>query len=401
MTSGKSPANLHVTRSEDDKSDIATCARNAFEGSPLAIAATEGPHHIVRYVSPAFCRICRTPDSAMLGLPYEEAVPTAHKDGCIALLDRVYQTGRSESLDRCVHISENYEKIYWSYSVWAIREPGKQPTGLMLKMSDVTARVQADRELEDTQTAIREVNQALILAVINQQEFADVAMEAQKELAASQLRIAEQDRLSAVTEERSMLAREIHDTLAQTFTSILMQVRLAQRISKTRPAEAWAIIESVSDVAQQGLTEARRSIWALQPETSDFSDLPGALATAVQRLSSGTSVQMLLATTGEPRPLPPFVGMNLLRIAQEAMSNALAHANAQIVSVELAMEADRVVLHIQDDGRGIDLMGKSERDGFGLIAMRQRAERLGGHLTISSRPGLGTEITAVAPLPTP
>lgn len=202
---------------------------------------------------------------------------------------------------------------------------------------------------------------------------------------------------AAVLEERTRIAREIHDTLAQTFSGILLELGVAQRLQSTRPEDAWAIVDHVRELAQTGLTEARRSVWALQPSAEQDSDLVGALRRIVRPISVDESVQTELQIHGTPRPLPADVGRNLLRIAQEALSNALRHARAQIIWIDVTYEPERILLRIQDDGRGIWPMHEGG-GGFGLISMRQRAERLGGEMVIESRPGRGTEIAVDVPL---
>lgn len=210
--------------------------------------------------------------------------------------------------------------------------------------------------------------------------------------------LAEQSRQAAVLEERNRLAREIHDTLSQVFTGILLQLRLAQRVFLQRPEEAWGLVQRASELVQQGLDETRRSVWALQPEAPEYRDLVGTLSRAVECMAPETAAQMELHIQGTPRALPPDVGMNLLRIGQEALTNALRHGQAQIVWIGLAFDDDRVQLRIQDDGQGFHLARQAEGGGFGLIGMRQRAERLGGQLTIASQPGRGTEVAVSVPI---
>jgi len=224
------------------------------------------------------------------------------------------------------------------------------------------------------------------------------ALAQQAVLALQWTRLAEQSRQAAVLAERNRIAREIHDTLAQVFTGILLQLRVARRIVQQQPEEAWSLIEHVGELAQQGLAEARRSVWALQPEALEYSDLVRTLSRTVERMASETAAQMELHIHGTPRALPPDVGMNLLRIGQEALSNALQHGQARIVWIELTFEAERVYLRVQDDGQGFDLTHQADGGGFGLIVMGQRAWRLGGQLTIASQPGRGTEVAVSVPV---
>ena len=239
-----------------------------------------------------------------------------------------------------------------------------------------------------------EVNQALVIANINQQELAEQAIVAQLLLQESQKR----ESKAAVLEERNRLACEIHDTLAQAFTGILIQLGVAQRIVKQQPEEAWNLITSVSELARQGLAEARRSVWALQPNALEYSDLASTLPHTITQMTSDTPLHGEIHIHGTPRSLPSDVGMNLLRITQEALNNTIRHAHAQNVFVELSFDAAWVRLCIQDDGQGFDLQYQQEGGGFGLIGMRQRVERIGGKLTLTSLPGRGTEVAVAAPI---
>ena len=127
-------------------------------------------------------------------------------------------------------------------------------------------------------------------------------------------------------------------------------------------------------------------MWDLQPEAMEYRDVAGTLTKYVERMKPTSSVHMELQVHGRTRELPPSVGMDLVRIGQEAITNALRHANAQIIHLDLSFEARRVVLRVQDDGKGFDVNHQPDRVGFGLIGMSQRAERLGGKLTIVSQP---------------
>jgi signal transduction histidine kinase len=209
--------------------------------------------------------------------------------------------------------------------------------------------------------------------------------------------LAEQSRQAAVLEERNRIAREIHDTLAQAFTGILIQLGVARRIVSQQPEEAWELVGRVEQLARQGLAEARRSVWALQPQATEYRDLATALPHAVEQLISSTPVRAHVSVHGTPRPLPADVGMNLLRIGQEAVNNTLRHAHAHELFIALTFDDDQVRLCIRDDGQGFDLRQQEEGGGFGLIGMRQRAERIGGQLTLSSEPGQGTEVAVTAP----
>ena len=220
-----------------------------------------------------------------------------------------------------------------------------------------------------------------------------VALAKQASLAMQLTDLANKSRSTAILEERNRLAREIHDTLAQTFTGISLQVGVAQRILNQEPAEALNLMERVGDLAREGLTEARRSVWALCPEALEYNNLPEALSRSVEQVTIGTSVKTEVSIQGTPRSLSPEISLNLLRIAQEALTNALKYALAQFILIELSFTPITVKLRVRDDGRGFNLKHQTEGSGFGLIGMRQRTEKLGGKLQIFTQPGEGTEIT--------
>jgi signal transduction histidine kinase len=204
--------------------------------------------------------------------------------------------------------------------------------------------------------------------------------------------LAEQSRQTAVREERNRLACEIHDALAQHFAGILLQIGLAQRLVRQQPEEAWRLVVQAGVLARSAVEEARQSVWALQPDAPFFSNLASSLPVTIAQMTAETSVSGEVKIYGTPRLLPPDVGMNLLRIGQEAVKNAIRHARAQHIFVELAFETTHVRLCVQDDGLGFDPQSQEESGGFGLTAMRQRAQRFHGSLTINSQPGQGTEI---------
>ena len=224
------------------------------------------------------------------------------------------------------------------------------------------------------------------------------ALAQQAVLAIQLTRLAEHRRKAAVLEERNRIAREIHDTLAQSFTGILLQLRVAQRIADQDPEESKLLIEHVTDLAHDGLLAARRSVWDLQPESLEYIDIFSALKRYVARLDPDSGAKLEVHVLGTPRDVPPSIGMDFVRIAQEAIANALRHARATTIIVDVVFKDDRITLCVQDDGKGFDLERHAESAGFGIIGMNQRAERLGGRLTVTTSPGNGTEVAIAAPI---
>ena len=145
---------------------------------------------------------------------------------------------------------------------------------------------------------------------------------------------------------------------------------------------------------RHGIAEARRYVWELRSPILDHNDLPTALSETARRLTADTTVEARVQVSGTFRPLTQLVEDNLLRIGQEAINNAVKHAQARHIYVNLVFDARRVQLKVGDDGCGFDsqVARNGASDHFGLIGMRERVEQIGGSLTINSRNGSGTEI---------
>jgi signal transduction histidine kinase len=217
--------------------------------------------------------------------------------------------------------------------------------------------------------------------------------------ATNEWRRAEQEQENRVLQERNRMAREIHDTLAHGLTGIIVQLEAAEDTLHEDPDAAEGHIGRARDLARSSLAEARRSVQALRPQLLEHLDLPSALTRYVAQMTEGTGILARFVLEGAPRGLSPDAEDNLLRIALEAVTNALRHARAHEILVTLTFEATRVRLSVTDDGRGFVPHASATRAGFGLAGMWERAERIGGVFTLASRPGKGTEITVVIPLP--
>ncbi|MEM1369192.1 MAG: GAF domain-containing sensor histidine kinase [Cyanobacteria bacterium P01_H01_bin.15] len=202
-------------------------------------------------------------------------------------------------------------------------------------------------------------------------------------------------------EERSRLAGEIHDTLAQTFTGISVQLELAQYLigqsaKESDRAEVVSTLERISSLAQTGLAEARRSVWSLYPATQDYTKLAEHLADCIATLAQGTDLNTQISLKGEPYPINYFVGKNLLRIGQEAITNTFRHAQATELWIELIYAPNQVCLQVRDNGCGF--VPQAQAEGFGLVSISERVDRIGGQLRITTQPGQGTEIFVQVPL---
>jgi len=201
-------------------------------------------------------------------------------------------------------------------------------------------------------------------------------------------------------EERNRIASDIHDTLAQAFTGISLQLEVAKPLIYQEPNTVEQILQHISQLAKNGLDEARRSVWALYPPEAEYANLAQMLYDSVEQMSRNTSIALEVNIVGSPCPLSPYIGMNLLRIGQEALTNALKHSQAQTVLIELTYTADLVVLSIRDDGRGFTPPKDMDNlnGGFGLVGMYERCDRINALLNILSEPGQGTQILVESPL---
>lgn len=218
----------------------------------------------------------------------------------------------------------------------------------------------------------------------------------QAAVAIENARLYEQGRTLAVAEERNRMAREIHDTLAQGFTGILLQLQVAESLLDGDEPEARARLQRAQDLARSSLREARRSVWNLRPSTLQGRTLPEALRDYLGEWRGHTGIGTNLILLGDERPLAPATEETLLRVAQESLNNAYKHARAGGVEVTLAIEPDRVRLRVCDDGVGLgELARPSDGGGFGLVSMRERAQRLGGTLEVESTPGQGTCVQVI------
>jgi PAS domain S-box-containing protein len=201
---------------------------------------------------------------------------------------------------------------------------------------------------------------------------------------------------ASILEERNRMAREIHDTLAQTFTGILAQVGAANQVLADDLEATQAHLDLIKELARTGLTEARRSVIALRPQLLEEGSLQSALHRLVTQIrAAANDTTLYYEIKGAVYVLPPEVESNLLRIGQEALTNAIKHANADEIRVELIYESDRFVLCVKDDGQGFGVGSIPSSEGFGLLGMSERAERINAQLTIASQPGQGTEIVVV------
>jgi signal transduction histidine kinase len=206
---------------------------------------------------------------------------------------------------------------------------------------------------------------------------------------------------AAVLAERNRIGQEIHDGLAQGFTGILMQLGAAEEAISdcARSSPLPSILTRIRDLAKEGLTEARRSVMALRPEQSRRIGLEFALRQLAERSTVDGRVECLFEGGMSGDGLAPEHQHELLRIAQEAVSNAMRHAHPSSVRIGLQEGPTMWVLTVTDDGRGMEELSQYAAQGFGLTNMRERASAIGGQWRVHSKLGKGTQVVVSLPRP--
>jgi signal transduction histidine kinase len=206
-------------------------------------------------------------------------------------------------------------------------------------------------------------------------------------------------REDAVSEERERMAADLHDTLSQSMTAIVLVLAAADREFAGDPDRAHLYCRRAHDMAAGSLAEARRTMWTLSHESLEKEDLAPALSFIAHQLFAGTPVKLTLSLQPEVCTLSEIVRRELLRIGREALANIFKHSNATNVHLDLVYQKREVQLCVFDDGHGFT--GDRQRNanrGSGLKNMRKRAERMGGKLVVNSLPGQGTRLMAALPL---
>jgi signal transduction histidine kinase len=210
--------------------------------------------------------------------------------------------------------------------------------------------------------------------------------------------------VEARVNERTRIARDLHDTLLQSFHGLMLRFQAATNLLPERPLEAKQRFESAIDQAAQAITEGRDAVQELRSSTVETNDLAMAISALGEELAAdGTiadSALFRMAVEGTPRNLHPILRDEVYRIAGETLRNAFRHAQARQIEVEIHYDARQFRLRVRDDGKGIDpeILGEHPRPGhFGLHGMRERAKIVGGQLDVWSELDSGTEVELSIP----
>jgi nitrate/nitrite-specific signal transduction histidine kinase len=211
-------------------------------------------------------------------------------------------------------------------------------------------------------------------------------------------RLYDRSRELATLEERSRLARELHDSISQSLFSLDLHAKAVAKYLRQDPERAEAQLMQLRQLARDALEEMRTLIFDLRPPLLDEGGLALALRQQVELLRGREGPELVLHVEGNGR-LPPNIELGLLRVAQEALTNAMRHANARRVEVTLSQTPSETTLSVIDDGCGFDVSRLQDATRcFGLRSMRERVEAIHGHLEIVSHRGEGTRVTARVPM---
>ncbi|HYA00462.1 MAG TPA: histidine kinase, partial [Candidatus Binatia bacterium] len=226
-----------------------------------------------------------------------------------------------------------------------------------------------------------------------------MAIGSQVGLALRTARLSQEGRDMAVLEERARLAREIHDTLAQQLTGIVIQLEAAQALVSRDPERSLPALTAAQELARSALAEARRSVWDLRPAPLSSTGLVAAAEAEVDRFRRRTGVQARLRAEhmSPPPALRPQAEVALLRITQQALANIAAHSGATRVNVRLRHLDGHVELTVKDNGHGFDTTALPA-GSFGIVGMAERVRLAGGNFQVESAPGRGTTVTATLPV---
>jgi signal transduction histidine kinase len=209
--------------------------------------------------------------------------------------------------------------------------------------------------------------------------------------------------LDARVDERTRIARDLHDTLLQSFHGVLLRLQTVSQLLRERPIEAQQKLDSTIDEVAEAITEGRDAVQGLRESTVQDNDLAGAISTLGEELATDSTSPrpgFRVAVEGEARSLHPIVRDEIYRIAAEALRNAFQHAEARQVEVEIRYDDEQFRFRVRDDGKGMDpvVLSRQSGDGhYGLRGMRERATLIGGKLVVWSEVDAGTELELLVP----
>jgi ligand-binding sensor domain-containing protein/two-component sensor histidine kinase len=202
-----------------------------------------------------------------------------------------------------------------------------------------------------------------------------------------------ESRFNAVLAERNRIAREIHDTLAQGFVAVSVQLQIVGRILSQSADVAREHLDEAQELVRTGLEDARRAIWELRTQNAENQDFASRIVQMAERITASSGLKTQVEVRGTYHPLSEHLETEMLRIAQEAVTNVLRHAQATQVHILLEYSRRQLKMTVSDNGRGFSGDAPDAVDGhFGITGMQERAQQIGGKLTVTSKAGEGTQV---------
>ena len=319
------------------------------------------------------------------------------------ILAKAVQLGQSE--DEGWRIRKDGSRFWASVVITALRDPKGSLLGFAKLTQDMTER----REKQEALTKAKELlelrvkQRTAVLTRVNQELRTEIA---ERERAEEQLKTS-RDRLRALAarlqtvreEERTSIAREIHDELGQACTAIKMDLALIGRKLTTKQTQLRTKVDSSVQIVDNMIATLRRIASELRPRTLDDLGLPAALESQAQEFEGRTGIRCSVTLPHEPLTLDTDTSTAIFRIFQESLTNVARHAHASLVEASLKVEKVRIVFQVFDNGRGFDPREANVHKSLGLVGMQERALMLNGDFKIEGVPGVGTTMTLTIPLP--
>jgi PAS domain S-box-containing protein len=312
---------------------------------------------------------------------------------------------RGQSEDEGWRIRKDGSRFWANVVITALRDAEGNLDGFAKLTRDMTER----REKEETLTKAKELlelgveQRTAVLTRVNQQLRAEIAfrerVEEQLKISLDQLRALAGRLQSVREEERTLIAREIHDELGQDCTAIKMDLALIGRKTTKTQSQLRAKVKSATQVVDNMIVSLRKIASELRPRALDHLGLTAALEWQAQEFESRTGIHCHVILPQEPIALDSERSTAIFRIFQESLTNVARHAHATRVEARLEREADQLILQVHDDGRGFDPEEVKARRSLGLVGMRERAFLLNGELKVEGVPGAGTTMTLRMALP--
>jgi signal transduction histidine kinase len=286
-----------------------------------------------------------------------------------------------------------------------LTSPGRdEPDGVLV--AGVSARHELDAQyLGFIELVVKQIAAAIAGGRVHEELERHAAARIAAQLARARRRArmrALKAKFAGILEERSRLAREIHDTLLQGVTGIALQLGTVLPRVRTSPAEAAEALERIVELALATSRDARQAVWDMRPPALADGDFVSAVEATVRRLAAAAPLAVRVSVAGRVRPLPQTHQSVALRIVQEAVTNVVRHAEARTLRLHLVYGQRRFGVAVIDDGRGfaVETDFRSYEGHWGLLGMQERASSLGGALVVRSAPQRGTRVRLVLPYST-